>query len=236
MKTLNRCLALLALVLGAAGAPAQTPEGKLYTPGAFNRLEIDGSAKVRLTQGERDHVFIVGDSDAQQSVELELRDNRLSIHPAGNWKFWKNTRLQIDVQMRQVNLVNLSGASDLHAPGPIKTENLKIEISGAGLARFDDLNAASLKFDISGAGDGQLAGQVGDLVLNVSGKGKLLAEQLRAARAKVSISGVGNANLWVTDDLRVGISGVGTVDYWGQPQVKRSTSGLGSVNGHGDKR
>jgi hypothetical protein len=236
MRTSNHCLAALALVLAAGSAPAQTPEGKLYTPGAFDRLEVDGSAKVRLTQGDRDQVFIVGDSDSQQSVELELRNNRLSIHPTGNWKFWKNNRLQIDVQMRQVNQVSLSGASDLHAPGPIKTEHLKVEISGAGLARFDELNAVSLKFDISGAGDGQLAGHVGDLILNVSGKGKLLAEQLRAARAKVSISGVGNANLWVTDDLRVGISGVGNVDYWGQPQVKRSTSGMGSVTSLGDKR
>lgn len=236
MKTLNHCLAALALMLATAGVQAQTPQGKLYTPGTFDRLEIDGAANVKLTQGDRDQVFIAGDSDAQQSVEFELRNNRLQIHPAGNWKFWRNSRLQIEVQMRQVNQVSLSGASDLHAPGPIKTENLKVEISGAGLVRFDELNAASLKFDISGAGDGQLTGQVGDLILSVSGKGKLLAEQLRAARAKVSISGVGNANLWVTDDLKVSISGVGTVDYWGRPEVKRSSSGLGSINGRGDKR
>jgi hypothetical protein len=70
----------------------------------------------------------------------------------------------------------------------------------------------------------------------VSGKGKVQADQLRAANAIVQISGVGNAQLWVTDTLRIGISGVGTVDYWGQPQVSRSSSGLATVNARGDKR
>jgi hypothetical protein len=236
MKTIKRILALFSLVLVAASAPAQTPVGKMYTPGAFDRIEIDGSAKVKLSQGDRDQVFIAGDDGAQQRVELEVSHNRLTIRPSGSWKFWNNSRLQIEVQMRQVSQVILSGASDLHAPGAIKSDKLYVGISGAGSARFDELNVDQMKFDISGAGDGQLAGLAGELKLSVSGKGKLLAEQLRAAGAQVSISGVGKANLWVTDTLRVSISGVGSVDYWGQPKVERSTSGLGSINGLGDKR
>jgi len=72
--------------------------------------------------------------------------------------------------------------------------------------------------------------------LHISGKGKLQADQLRVAQAIVQISGVGNAQLWVTDSLRIGISGVGTIDYWGEPQVSRQTSGLGTINPRGDKR
>jgi hypothetical protein len=233
MRSMHRIFALLALA--TTSALAQTPEGRLYTPGAFDRLEVDGSAKVTLSQGERDQVFIAGDAEVQKGVEVELVGNRLEIHPTGGWKFWKDAKLRVDVQMRQVSHINLSGATDLHAPGPVKSDRLVVRISGAGLARFDALNADHLKFDISGAGDGQLAGQVNALGLSVSGKGKLLAEQLRAARATVSISGVGNASLWVTDTLRVDISGIGNVDYWGQPEVKRTTSGLGSVTARGDK-
>jgi len=236
MKTLKHCLVLFALALATPLALAQAPEGKLYAPGAFDRIEVEGSANVRLTQGERDQVFIVGDADVQKGVHIDLIDSRLHIRQAGGWKFWNNAKPQIEVQVRQLSHVSMAGASDLHAPGPIKSDRLTVSISGAGLARFDELTARQLRFDISGAGDGQLAGEVGELRLSVSGKGKLLAEQLRAARATVSISGVGNANLWVTDNLRVSISGVGSVDYWGQPEVKRSTSGLGSVNGRGAKR
>ena len=70
----------------------------------------------------------------------------------------------------------------------------------------------------------------------MSGKGKLVADRLRAARASISISGIGNADVWVTDDLRISVSGVGTVNYWGQPTVKRSSSGMAAVNSRGEKR
>lgn len=219
-----------------AQGQGQSPEGQLYTPGTFDRLELSGSANVKLTQGDRDQVFINGDASVQKGVEVELVNNRLYIRPAGSWKFWNDTRLQIDVQMRQLSRLSLSGNGDLYAPGPIKCDQLTISISGAGLARFDDLRADELKFDISGAGDGLLAGQVDRLKLSVSGKGKLLASELRAASATVSISGVGNASLWVTETLRVSVSGVGHVDYWGQPDVKRSISGVASVTSRGDKQ
>jgi hypothetical protein len=241
MNAWHRALALLStawltLALNTAGAAPPASEGRLYLPGSFERLELDGSAQITLTQGERDQVFIVGDADVQRGVAIELANDRLRISPAGGWKFWKNERLQIEVQMRKLSRVSLSGTSDLHAPGRIRSEQLTVSISGSGQVRFDDLEAAHLHFDISGAGDGQLAGEVDDLSLAVSGKGKLQAERLRATSAKVSISGVGNATLWVTDGLRVSISGVGTVDYWGQPQVVRSIAGLGSLTPRGNKR
>lgn len=225
----------VALISAAGHALAQAPAGKLYSLGAFDRLEVDGSALIKLTQGPNDQVFIAGGSDVQDGVEVSLSNKRLRISSAGSWKFWNAGRLQIDVQMREISRLSLSGNGDLYAPGPITSEQLAISISGSGVARFDDLRVDQLRFDISGAGDGQLVGKVDELKLNISGKGKLLADQLRAENAVVSISGVGNAILWVTDNLRVSISGVGTVDYWGQPSVKRSTSGLGSVNSRGEK-
>ena len=212
-------------------------DGRLYTPGPFDRVEIDGSAKVRLIQDERDQVFISGDDTVQQGVEIEVRNKRLTIHPGGGWKFWAgNRRLQVEVRMRELSQLTLSGATDLVSVGPIRADQLVISISGAGQVRMDELNAGTLSFDVSGAGDGQLAGQVKALRLSISGKGKLIADSLRANSASVSISGVGNAHLWVTDALRVSISGVGSVDYWGEPQVKKSTEGLGSVNARGDKK
>lgn len=227
-----------ALMLACAGSWAQPAPraGQTYSLGPFERLEVAGSANVKLVQGDKDEVFIAGGSDVQRSVEVVLSGDRLLIKPTGTWKFWNNTRLQIDVEMRQIAQLVLSGASDLHAPGPVKADLLKIHISGAGLARFDELICDQLGFSISGAGEGQLRGKVRELALNVSGKGKLQAEDLQTQKAGVSISGIGSAALWVIDDLRVGVSGVGSVDYWGKPSVRRSSSGMSSVTGHGEKR
>jgi hypothetical protein len=218
--------------------PPQPPatEGQLYTPGDFERLEVAGAAHVRLLQGDRDQVFIAGGPEVQKAVEVDLRRDRLVIRPAGGWKFWSPSRLQIDVLMRQINQLVISGNSELRAPGPVRADRLAVHISGAGQVRFDELQAEQLRFIVSGAGDGQLRGQVRELQLQVSGKGKLQAEQLRATRAAVVISGIGNANLWVSDDLQINVSGIGTIDYWGQPEVHRHTSGFATIKALGEKR
>ncbi len=228
--------AMFSVLLCASALAQPQGTGKLYTPGSFEKLEIDGSAQVRLTQGDRDQVFVEGDDKTQDSVEVSLSGNRLEIHPNGGWKFWNSQRLRVDIQLRKLSQLNLSGASDLHAVGPIKADKLTISISGAGEARFDQIDADVLRFDISGAGEGTLAGSAADLGISISGKGRLTAPALRTAKANVSISGVGNATLWVTERLNVNISGIGKVEYWGQPQVRKQADGLGSVNALGDKR
>lgn len=229
------CAVVSALALLPGVACAQEPEGRMYAPGPFDRLEIAGTAQLRLVQGARDQVFIVGDAELQKDVSVELQHDKLLIRPSGTWKFWNSQRLLVDVTLRNLRQLVISGAADLRAAEPMRLQRLAIHISGAGQVRFDDLVAEQLSFGISGSGDGQLKGQVQDLNLQVTGKGKLLADQLRTEQATVAISGIGHAQLWVTEELRVSVSGIGTVEYWGAPEVKRRTSGLAKVNALGER-
>jgi len=226
-------LAMLALT-GMNCALAQ----QTFPPGSFERIVLDGAVQLQLKQsGERDEVAVIGDDEVKQLVQIHVSNNQLIISTEGNWKFWNKNRVQVNVQMKNLSRLIISGASDVYATGPFRTDNLSVHISGAGNVRFDELNAGALRFIVSGAGEGQISGQVKELGIDLSGKGKLQADQLKAANARVNISGVGNAALWVTDSLRINISGVGTVDYWGQPQtVSRSASGLATINARGDKR
>lgn len=226
-------LALL-LLLQSGAAAAQDGVGRSYSPGPFQRLEINGSADVRLQQGERDEVFISGDEDMQKSVQLLLRGNRLEVQPSGGWKFWRSKRLQMEVTVRNLEQLELSGNGEVHAPGTFRVDRLGVGIAGSGLVRFDDLQAQRLHFAIAGSGEGQLRGQANSLSLAISGKGKLMAEQLRSARGAVAISGVGQAQIWVTQSLSINIMGVGTVDYWGNPQLSRATSGVATINARGE--
>ena len=136
----------MTLALLAGGAQAQ--EGRTYTPGAFDRLEVDGLAKIVLTQGPEDRVFVRGDSKVQERVAVERSGSRLLIHTESNWKFWRKESVQLDVQMREPRAITLSGASDLTASGPIKTPRLSIEVSGAADVRLDALDTDELRFDV----------------------------------------------------------------------------------------
>lgn len=222
----------------AVMAPPALPvgPGKVYAPGDFDRLELAGAARVILVQGERDQAFIAGDADVQRGVDVQLADRQLVIRPNGGWKFWHSQKLFVQVEMRQLRQLQVSGASDVHAPGLLQSDQLRLSISGAGMVRLDQLLARQLTFGISGAGEGQFGGRVEELALQISGKGKVTADRLQAQRARVNVSGIGNVVLWVTDDLSAHISGIGSVDYFGAPSVQRSVSGMGSISSKGEKR
>jgi hypothetical protein len=234
-------LALAALLLGPvlahAQPQAQPPEGRIYAPGPFDSVVLDGAGQVRLVQADRDEVFVMGDAQAQEDVDIRVKNGRLVIDLPGSWKFWNNGNgAQVEVRVRHLSRLTLSGANDVIAAGPITGDQLTVNMAGSGVARFEQLQVGKLNFEISGAGEGQLAGKVDQLRLSVSGKGKIGAEQLRTDGASVSISGVGNAVLWTVHTLNVQISGAGHVDYWGQPTVRKSISGFGSVEARGDKQ
>jgi len=237
MNRHHSSLALAALLLGPVLAHAQAPEGKVYAPGPFDSVVLDGAGQVRLVQADRDEVFVAGDAQAQEEVDIHVKNGRLLIDLPGSWKFWNNgSGAQVEVRVRHLSRLTLSGANDVIAAGPITGDQLTVNMAGSGVARFDQLQVGKLNFEISGAGEGQLAGKVDQLRLSVSGKGKIGAEQLRTDGASVSISGVGNAVLWTVHSLNVQISGAGHVDYWGQPTVRKSISGFGSVDARGDKQ
>lgn len=231
-------LALLgAMMADASCAQSTSPaEGRLYSPGSFERLEVSGNAVVKLLQGERDVVLVQGNEAAQRSVELVLNGDQLQVRPVGEWKFWTRERPHIEVTMRKLTQLVLSGACELQAPEPLRVHRLWISVSGAGSVQLDELTADHLGFSISGAGEGVVRGQASELSLQVAGKGRLDAEQLQTQRAQVAISGIGEARVWAIEQLRVSVAGFGSVDYWGSPQVRFSRAGFASLTAHGDKR
>jgi hypothetical protein len=235
---MNIRLRLLAAAAVLAWGPAfaEAPEGKLYTPGSFERVHIDGAGQVRIVQGERDEVFVAGDPRVQDGVEVQLSGKTLHLDLPGGWKFWDSGKAQVEVRVRRLVNLTMSGAGDVYASGTFTGPQLGIDIAGSGVVHCDDLRVDQLSLSISGSGEGQLAGRADRLSLSVSGRGKVAAPQLQVARASVSISGVGNADLWVTDELRVDISGAGHVRYLGSPRIRQSISGLGSVDASGERR
>lgn len=230
-----RSLFITALALALLPAWAAEPVGKRYEPGAFDSLQLAGSAQVRFRQGERDEVLVEGDEAAQRSVELRLSGTRLTVNTVGGWSAFTRPRPQLLVMARQLRELGISGASDFVAPDPVQMAELRVQISGSGLARFDQIKVGELRFGVSGAGDGHFAGQAERLRVSISGRGDLQAEQLAARQVELSISGLGKARLWALQQLDVNTSGISTVDYWGSPQLNRRSSGIATLNALGAK-
>jgi hypothetical protein len=230
-----RLIAMMLAALLVAPLHAQTLEPQRFAPGEFNAIEITGSSDIRFEQGSIDEVVLEGDEDLQDSVRLRLRNGVLRIDSSGGWKFWSSRRLQVTVRARQLARLSISGRATVEAPLPVRTPQLSIHISGAGLARFDQLQVDKLQFSASGSGDADVAGQVQDLSVNISGRGDFRGENLMSRRARVSISGLGDVKVWATEDLSASVSGVGRVEYWGEPKLRRSSSGAATMVDKGPK-
>jgi Putative auto-transporter adhesin, head GIN domain len=232
---LQRCCLAWLLSCAAAAAWAQAPQARTYSLGEFDGIEISGSAAIRFVQGEVDQVSVEGDDGSNRSIDMEVSRGTLSIRSSGAWKFWTTRQQVLVVTARELKRVTISGAGSFHAPQGVRADRLAVAISGSGSVRFDQLDAQSLRFAISGAGDGVLAGRTRELSVAISGKGKFDGEQLASETARVAVSGVGDALVWATRELSVSVAGVGNVDYWGSPQVKRSVSGSSDIRARGDK-
>jgi hypothetical protein len=230
--------AVISVLLAATawlGTLALAQQTKVFAPGPFDSVTVSGSARIELTQGDSDQVTVIGDHDAQRSVQLGVTGGELHIETKGGWKFWNRDQVEMKVQVRNIKSLNISGASDIVATRPIVADSLDVNISGKGEVRLANLSAKQLDFEISGAGSGTMAGKVDKLIVNVSGAGKIVADNLRAAQADINISGAGSTDLWVTDELNINVSGVGSVSYWGQPKVSRKVSALARMNALGTK-
>ena len=225
----------IALVL-AAPAAAQGVEGKKYALGSFDAVVLNGTAGVRLVQGAEDSVFIEGNGETQEAVDLDVDGGVLRLRPSGSWKFWRGKQIQIVVTARDLRRLEIKGAADVVAAGPLRLKQLSVRISGAGSVRFDKLKADKLEFNVSGSGTGQLAGAVDELSVQISGRGVYLGENLASQVASLAVSGAGEVRVWATKELSAHVSGVATIDFWGNARVTRSNSGLTTWNDRGDKR
>jgi hypothetical protein len=230
---LGACSLLLASASAQSPAPAPATATRALAP--FDAIDISGSATVRFTQGASEQIAVEGDDAALRALDVEVSGGVLQIRSAGSWKFWSAQPAPLVTTARQLKRLSISGAGRFHATSTVKVEQLSVAISGSGSVRFDDVQADTLRFAVSGAGDGALAGRARELSVSISGKGSVDSRQLESERARVAVSGIGNAQVWASRELDVSVAGVGTVEYWGSPQLRRSVSGSADIQHRGEK-
>jgi hypothetical protein len=230
------CAAACWLGCGAVWAAPEVV-GKAYAPGHFDSLSFSGPVTVTFRQGERDELFVEGNDGVQRQVTLSLRGTELVVRTETGWGLpWRGPdRIRMQLVMRDIVHLDVAGAADFVAPEPVRVKNLRVNLSGAGVTRFDKLKAERLQFTVAGAGDGHYAGSVDELQVAISGRGNFMGENLHSTRARVSISGIGKARVWATDTLQASVSGIGKIDYWGQPKAEKSRAGVVSITPRGAK-
>src|SRR5262249_38122121 len=104
------------------------------------------------------------------------------------------------------------------------------KMRGAVKLIVKQLSGPTFALESKGASESYLEGSIERLVADTTGATKLAADGLQAKPAEISTTGAGDADVSVSDTLKVVITGAGKVTYSGNPPtIKKQITGAGSI-------
>lgn len=198
----------------------------------YHGVAVSGSIELFLTQGKDETVAIsTDDPKLQEKVITEVEDGILRIYMERKNKVqidWPGSKkIRAYVSVKDIDYLSSAGSGKTHIDGTIKTEKLKIDISGSGNIEGDFV-VKDLSLGLSGSANADLTGAADRSDFHISGSGNIRSYDFKTEYCNASISGSGNVKITVTKELSAHISGSGNVMIKGDGMIKDySASGSG---------
>ncbi len=193
----------------------------------FNIINIGGNYDVALIPSDESKVIINTDENLMQYINVELYDQTLSINNVHHLK--GSHGISINIFYKKLNKIYSSGTSEIKHEGPLKAEDLEINLSGAGAIDME-LETSKIDVTLSGAGVITLSGETNIQEVHISGAGGLMASELKSLECNIGLSGLGGAEVFVTEKLTASITGVGGIVYAGNPKlIEKQITGYGKI-------
>jgi hypothetical protein len=213
MKNLSLTALVCALLVTGCGFGAIRGNGHITTDqrtvGDFNEIETGGQFDIEWRTGPP-FLSITTDQNLLQYIDSEVIDNRLRLHSSGH--IWPTRGVKVIVSSQTRNGARLTGAVELTAK---------------------QLSGTKFYFQSRGASKVRLDGTVDELLADMTGASELEANDLHTRTAEVSTTGAADAEVNVSDSLKVSITGAGKVTYSGNPpKVEKHIAGAGSIRHH----
>lgn len=204
---------------------------KERTVSGFDRVTLSGFGEVSVEQGAEESLTVSTDDNILPYVRTEVRNNTLILDfddKGRNRGYNPTDGIKFNLVVKDLNRIDISGAGSFKVD-ELETDNLRVDLSGAGSLEIGGLTASELVVHQSGAGTVFVSGQVKGQELAHSGVGTYHAADLESETAIIDISGAGSATVWATESLDIQISGLGSVIYYGNPRIVQNISGLGKL-------
>lgn len=202
----------------------------------FNAVSVSSFGELQIRQGEVESLTIEAPADYLRYLQTSVVNNTLNISTRRGFIGAPVRRVVYTLTVKNLKDLSFSGAGTVKVVGGLKSDDLRLNLSGAGSIEIDSLAADSLTVNFSSAGAIVVAGKVDRQSVTISGVGSYEAGDLESRSTEIVLTGAGSAVVWAHDTLKVTVSGVGSVGYYGNPQVTQNISGLGSVNSKGEHR
>jgi hypothetical protein len=199
-------------------------------------VEVSGAIELFVSQGPESKVAISAkDVNDIGIIDTEVEDGILKIHYKDDRNWWNNQwntmgrKFRAYVSGPDIRLLSSSGSGGIHLMNTIKTDELRIGLSGSGNVE-GAVQVGKLHVEQSGSSNIRLRGKASSAVFDCSGSGNIICPDLAADMCDITIAGSGNAQITVNKEISAEISGSGNVRYKGTATITDlSTSGSGKV-------
>ena len=189
--------------------------------GSFTGIQVSGAIDVYVNQSKESAVAVsAANTEMRDNIITEVRGNTLYISFKGSWTSgWKDPKAKAYISISTLEMLDISGASNLNLVGAVKGDDLLVKLSGASDMK-GDIQYNNARFVLTGASDSKLTGKVGRIKIQISGASDCKCYDLIADIAEINASGASDVQINVQQEISVQASGASSVNYKGSPQLK----------------
>jgi hypothetical protein len=210
-KILTVLLAACVVLVAGCHLPGVRGNGHIKTEGrpvgAFANIDAGGAFEIEWQNGPS-ALRLTTDENLLAYIENEISGDTLRLHMREH--VWPTHGIKVVIS------------------SPMRTG---AKIRGAVKLTAKQLSGQTFALESKGASEVSLDGTVDRLVVDMTGASQLAADGLQTKTAEISTTGAGDADVTVTDTLKVVITGAGKVTYSGNPAtIDKRITGAGSIH------
>lgn len=195
----------------------------------YSEIKVEGAIDIvyNAKPDEAAYLRIEADDNIIPLIDVKVKGRSLTVKARESIN---PSRFIIYTNSPSLKYIESKGASNIKLQGAIAGDELKIEMKGTGNFTADNLVYDKAEFQLKGAGNMDIAGQIHKVKIEISGTGDVKAAGLAVNEMEANIKGSGNIEVNVLDKLSIDIKGKGNVSYKGNPQItKQNIKGAGMV-------
>lgn len=195
----------------------------------YSEIKVEGAIDIvyNAKPDEAAYLRIEADDNIIPLIDVKIKGRALTVKARESIN---PSRFVLYTNSPSLKYIESKGASNINLQGAIAGDEFKIEMKGTGNFTAENLVYDKAEFQLMGAGNMEMAGQVHKAKIEISGTGDVKATKLVANEMESNIRGSGNIDLQALDKLSIEIKGKGTVAYKGNPQItKQNVKGAGIV-------
>ena len=238
MKKLFSLVGLLCFILVVqAQKVINDPNVEVRRAGSFRGVSVSSGIDLFLSAGTEAVAVSASKPELRDRIKTEVKDGILRIwyeSKSGiNINFSDEKKLRAYVSYKTLNSLNASGGSDVSVDGSIKSNELRIELSG-GSDFKGKVEVENLKVNQSGGSDVNIAGRAGTLSVDASGGSDFNGYDLITDICDLEASGGSDIEITANKELSAEATGASDIHYRGKPNVKMAkASGASEVKARG---